>query len=316
MQRSNSPATSIGFGYSSTGLKTPYKTSDSIFVSLYISKMPMSMPQFRFPFTKKAQLPPVSTEDPASTTPASTPSLEDSTPRSHRREKSVSSIAILPRRPSREEDNNTYKLSGQFSPALPSWRSDGREVNADLILFAVVNDSGIYLPPSPVEKKSFWGKREASSAPAQEVPDTQDIGFAISRESFDSYRRSFDISARTHLSDSQRPSMQSSRSSLDAMAWGRSSLDATPNRLPSIDVTESASEDDEEGEEFRDVDLNENAQGQKKRGFLGRFVTGHAADDDFKGRARSSTATWRREHNKDAEELSAMIKGSNHLIAV
>ncbi|KAK6335590.1 hypothetical protein TWF696_002358 [Orbilia brochopaga] len=252
--------------------------------------MPVSLPQFRLPFSRKAQPPPVSTEEPAAALPVSVPSIEDSTPRSHRREKSTSSISIIPRRSSREEDNNTYKLS-------------------------VVNDSGVYLPPSPVEKKSFWGKRETPSVPSQEAPDTQDIGFAISRESFDSYRRSFDISARTHIPDSQRPSLQSSRSSLDALGWGRSSLDATPNRLPSADVTESASEDDEEGE-FRDVDLNETSQGQKKRGFLGRFVTGHAADDDFKGRARSSTDTWRREHNRDAEELSAMVKGSNHLIAV
>ncbi|KAF3909832.1 hypothetical protein ABW21_db0204005 [Orbilia brochopaga] len=258
--------------------------------------MPVTMPQFRFPFTRKSQPQPQSapapTEEPAVVTTPALPSLEDSTPRSHRREKSTSSISIIPRRSSREEDNNTYKLS-------------------------VVNDSGIYLPPSPVEKKSFWGKRDTPSVPAKEVPDTQDMGFAISRESFDSYRRSFDISARTHIPDSQRPSMQSSRSSLDALGWGRSSLDATPNRLPSVDVTESASEDDEEEAEFRDVDLNENPQAQKKKGgFLGRFVTGHAAEDDFKGRARSATATWRREHNRDAEELSAMVKGSNHLIAV
>ncbi|KAF3905449.1 hypothetical protein ABW20_dc0103853 [Dactylellina cionopaga] len=262
--------------------------------------MPVSMPQFRFPFSSKKVQPapvvaPAPVEEEAPVTEA--PVLEASTPQSHRREKSSGSISIISRR-SREEDNNTYKLS-------------------------TVNDSGIYLPPSPVdEKKAFWGRRESSTGSMQDAPDTQDIGFAITRESFDSYRRSFDISARTHLSDSQRPSMQSSRSSFDALGWGRSSLDAMPNRLPSIDVSESASEDEEE---FRDVDLNDNAQ-TKKKSFLGRFVGSNTEEvkdvKDFKPvkehkvRHRSATDTWRREHNKDAEELSAMVKGSNHLIAV
>ncbi|KAK6356402.1 hypothetical protein TWF718_000762 [Orbilia javanica] len=276
--------------------------------------MPVSMPQFRFPFSKRAQAaavpaaPIVEEPTPAAaatvdTTPP-TVSVDDSTPRSHRREKSTGSLSIMTRR-SREEDTNTYKLS-------------------------TVNDSGIYLPPSPVEKKAFWGRKEAPTGSPVEAPDTQDIGFAITRESFDSYRRSFDISARTQISDSQRPSMQSSRSSFDALGWGRPSFDA-PNRLPSIDVSESASEEDDG--EFRDVDLNDQP---KKRGFLGRFVPGQstqptqpirpfhtntpravqAGEEDVKGRGRSATAVWRREHNKDAEELSAMVKGSNHLISV
>ncbi|KAK6495299.1 hypothetical protein TWF481_003324 [Arthrobotrys musiformis] len=281
--------------------------------------MPVSMPQFRFPFSKKATPATVPAapivEEPATaptvdtvvetTTPA-LPSVDDSTPRSHRREKSTGSLSIMTRRTSREEDTNTYKLS-------------------------TVNDSGIYLPPSPVEKKSFWGKKETTNGSPVEAPDTQDIGFAITRESFDSYRRSFDISARMQVSDSQRASMQSSRSSFDALGWGRPSFEA-PNRLPSIDVSESASEEDEA--EFRDVDLNDQP---KKRGFLGRFVPGQTTqpalpavrpfhthtpraasvgEEDLKGRGRSATAVWRREHNKDAEELSAMVKGSNHLISV
>ena len=249
--------------------------------------MPVSMPQFRFPFSKKAQpatAPAVETGAAVTETPVAV----DSPPQAHRREKSTSSISIISRR-SREEDNNTYKLS-------------------------TVNDSGVYLPPSPVEKKGFWGKRESANASPAEVPESQDIGFAITRESFDSYRRSFDISARMHIPDSQRLSLQSSRSSFEALGWGIPSLDAKPNRLPSIDVSESASED--EDSEFRDVDLNDNSQAQKKRGFLGRFTPGHSTDEEIKGRNRSATATWRKEHNKDAAELSAMIKDSNHLIAV
>ncbi|KAF3929320.1 hypothetical protein AA313_de0209134 [Arthrobotrys entomopaga] len=253
--------------------------------------MPVSMPQFRFPFSRKAQpaatpaaTSTASVEEPAPT--AVPPVVEDSTPRTHKRDKSSVSISIITRK-SREEDNNVYKLS-------------------------TVNDSGVYLPPSPVEKKGYWGRRESSSGSPIEVPDSGDIGFAITRESFDSYRRSFDISARTQVSESQRASMQSSRSSLEALGWGVSSLDAKPNRMPSIDVSETAS-DDEDGE-FRDVDLNDNSQAQKKRHFLGRFGAGSTTNEEPQGRARSSTATWRREHNRDAEELGAMIKGSNLLI--
>jgi hypothetical protein len=50
------------------------------------------------------------------------------------------------------------------------------------------------LQPSPQEKKSFW-KRENSSSSAKNRPPIipPDEQFTISRESFDSYRRSFVI---------------------------------------------------------------------------------------------------------------------------
>lgn len=58
----------------------------------------------------------------------------------------------------------------------------------------MVNDSGVYLPPSPVEKEATWPRRylsrnstdTKSSVGAGEIEH-----FSISRESFDSYRRSF-----------------------------------------------------------------------------------------------------------------------------
>ncbi|KFY01895.1 hypothetical protein O988_02470, partial [Pseudogymnoascus sp. VKM F-3808] len=53
---------------------------------------------------------------------------------------------------------------------------------------SVVNDSGVYLPPSPPEKKSFWPRRSnpsnASSSTTRSFAEIEP--FSISRESFDS----------------------------------------------------------------------------------------------------------------------------------
>lgn len=63
---------------------------------------------------------------------------------------------------------------------------------------SVVNDSGVYLPPSPPEKKGFWSRRSNPTGGANSYDDEKEIEpFSISRESFDSYRRSFDISAKS-----------------------------------------------------------------------------------------------------------------------
>lgn len=78
--------------------------------------MPVSMPQFRFPFTKKTQpapaSPPSTEEAPVSHGPVTETTFEDVAPRGHRREKSTGSISIMSRS-SREEDNNIYELSGK-----------------------------------------------------------------------------------------------------------------------------------------------------------------------------------------------------------
>jgi len=81
------------------------------------------------------------------------------------------------------------------------------------------------------------------------------------------------------------------------------------NTLPSIDVSESS-----EDEEFRDVDLTDSQHPQKKKGFLNRLVGGNSDDHAAKGRSRSSTLTWRKEHNKDAEELGAMAQDNAKVI--
>lgn len=126
---------------------------------------------------------------------------------------------------------------------------------------SVVNDSGVYLPPSPPEKKSFWPKRSNPSGTSIGTRDSEsDIEpFPISRESFDSYRRSFDISARSPVLPHD---------------IGRQSLDsARLPRLPRSAVKERRFERQpptaEEG--FEDVGLNEEHKQVKRRGFFSKF---------------------------------------------
>ncbi|KAK0104670.1 hypothetical protein ONS95_004944 [Cadophora gregata] len=131
---------------------------------------------------------------------------------------------------------------------------------------SVVNDSGVYLPPSPPEKKGFWPKRSHPSGTSTNTRNSEDIEpFSISRESFDSYRRSFDISARSPVVGHE---------------IGRQSLDsARLPRLPRSAMNERRFERQpptaEEG--FEDVGLNdEQAKQTKKKGFFSKFGDSNA----------------------------------------
>lgn len=134
---------------------------------------------------------------------------------------------------------------------------------------SVVNDSGVYLPPSPPEKKSFWPKRSPSAHPPPSRSSPAEIEpFSISRESFDSYRRSFDISARSPVVP-QEPYIR-----------GRHSLD-TMTRLPRSAIGDRKFERQpptaEEG--FEEVGLNDEnkppaqnmQQAQKRKSFFSKF---------------------------------------------
>jgi len=86
----------------------------------------------------------------------------------------------------------------------------------------VVNDSGVYLPvsyfckrserdangivkPSPPEKKGLWPRRSNVSSATKTSEDIEH--FSISRESFDSYRRSFVRFLRSLLKPHLQPSI-------------------------------------------------------------------------------------------------------------
>jgi len=96
---------------------------------------------------------------------------------------------------------------------------------------SVVNDSGVYLPPSPPEKKSFWPRRagnlSATSINTRTTSNDDIDPFPISRESFDSYRRSFDISARSPISPVDG---YGSRQSLDSVRMPRMPRSAIGDR--------------------------------------------------------------------------------------
>ncbi|KAJ0327849.1 hypothetical protein COL5a_005434 [Colletotrichum fioriniae] len=172
--------------------------------------------------------------------------------------KASSSLSV---RSSKSQDNGEYKMS-------------------------VVNDSGVYLPvctlaataptlekftnahaqPSPTEEKGLWPSKYLGSG--RNSTDTRSNSgeiehFSISRESFDSYRRSFDITARSPIPQNDFPARQS----LDSARYPRlprSALDRH-RELPTAD------------EGFEDVGLDDQKhqqqhhQSSRMRGLFSRF---------------------------------------------
>lgn len=159
-----------------------------------------------------------------------------------------------------------------------------------------INDSGVYLPPSPQqEKPTFWHSKSNVSTTSSNHRSllSENEPFNISRESFDSYRRSFDISARSPVTDVGNETYP--RQSLDARRSvdARRSLDvrrsrATPRSSMQQSRPESQPQVPEEG--FEDVGLNDEpkAQPQKKRGIFSRFGDNNNTNDKQEDRPSSS----------------------------
>ena len=149
-----------------------------------------------------------------------------------------------------------YKLSGKsrcpgHSPPLPPSPSARRRHADPTRPPPEISDNGAYLPPSPPlsatdsTRRSFWAASTTSSRTSTSTShnhrallhaNSGDDQFSISRESFDSYRRSFDISARSPVRDSAPP-----RQSLDSRTFSpplpRAS--AAAERRPPSSVTSS-----------------------------------------------------------------------------
>ncbi|KAJ5898240.1 hypothetical protein N7504_008528 [Penicillium tannophilum] len=138
---------------------------------------------------------------------------------------------------------------------------------------SVVNDSGVYLPPSPPEKQSFWSRYPGSTRSSNHHRDLVDENepFSISRESFDSYRRSFDISARAPVCH---------HDSVPA----RTSLDSRFCRVTSPAVRSTTFEKPEvmKEEVFEEVGLNDEVK-PKKKGIFARF--GDSSDAPSSGKS-------------------------------
>ncbi|KAI0110065.1 hypothetical protein F4814DRAFT_425619 [Daldinia grandis] len=149
-------------------------------------------------------------------------------------------------------------IIGSKASSSLSIRSTKSPDNGDYKM-SVVNDSGVYLPPSPTEDKALWPRRSAASRTSMDTRSSfGDIEhFSISRESFDSYRRSFDISARSPVMahDQQRQSLDSARFP----------------RSPRISVRNRPWDPPTAEEGFEDVGLNDDQKQPKKRGFFAKF---------------------------------------------
>ncbi|EME49929.1 hypothetical protein DOTSEDRAFT_68673 [Dothistroma septosporum NZE10] len=172
-----------------------------------------------------------------------------------------------------------------------------------------INDSGVYLPPSPTEKKSFWGttaSRSTTSSSLHKCAFDENEPFSISRESFDSYRRSFDISARSPIVQAQegRP-----RASLDSRTFLPPPRNSNSFYRP-VQVPQTQEED-----KFEDVNIDDpKPQPVKKKGIFARMLD---SDDhaDSNGRPISSHdkhSTWhnltsrRRGQSGQGAELGSM----------
>ncbi|PWI75004.1 hypothetical protein PCL_08318 [Purpureocillium lilacinum] len=183
---------------------------------------------------------------------------------------------------------------------------------------SVVNDSGVYLPvsgqyivssvrrstdreqPSPTEEKGQWPRKYLSSRASSDTRSSfGDIEhFSISRESFDSYRRSFDISARSPITGHDMPTRQS----LDSARFPRLPRSAIDRRM-----MERQPPTAEEG--FEDVGLDDHKQPPRKRGFFSKF--GDSQDKDGHLAEPSPVSRFlmpvrKRGHSGQGSELGAM----------
>ncbi|OOQ90504.1 hypothetical protein PEBR_04240 [Penicillium brasilianum] len=174
-------------------------------------------------------------------------------------------------------DEARLSPNGRPGPAPITIRRSCDDQQPPEYKLSVVNDSGVYLPPSPPEKQSFWHRYPGSSRSANHRDlVNENEPFSISRESFDSYRRSFDISARSPVIYAEAVP---SRTSLDSRFCRINS--------PSMRSTSFERPDRMEEEAFEEVGLNDEAK-PKKRGLFARF--GDSSNDTQQAANKSSTS--------------------------
>lgn len=185
--------------------------------------------------------------------------------------KTSSALSITSSR--RSNDNGEYKMS-------------------------VVNDSGVYLPPSPVEKgEPSWPKKYLSrnSEDNRNSLSADREHFTISRESFDSYRRSFDISARSPVANNDTPP---TRQSLDSARFPR----------PRVSMSERRLEPPTAEDPFEDVGLDDDRHKQqqqpRRKGFFSKFGSDHSDAAAASGQQPQSAG-----HSPSAPMVSRFLPG-------
>ncbi|EEQ30981.1 conserved hypothetical protein [Microsporum canis CBS 113480] len=222
---------------------------------------------------------------------------------------------------SRVDEPNEYKMSGKASVIYTPLNS-GSSGSCTLHKYwltdylyrtthVVVSDNGVYLPPSPTETNSYW-QRPSSRKASRNLLDENEP-FSISRESFDSYRRSFmanryhrlqDISARSPVS--QHSDTAASRTSLDSRL-SRNCPRSTVNG--SVPEPPTVNDIDEVEDPFEDVPLADGSK-LKKRGLFSRLGDS-SAGSQVQGKSLSSHHTFhfpgrRRGQSGQGAELTSM----------
>ncbi|KAK5137406.1 hypothetical protein LTR08_008984 [Meristemomyces frigidus] len=214
-----------------------------------------------------------------------------------------------------------------------------------------INDSGVYLPPSPPARRSFWSTTATNTNTASSRSTTSshhrsllatdahaNEQFGISRESFDSYRRSFDISARSPVTGAgpTRASLDT-RGSLDARAWPsfqplvpppppttRSSSSFTRGSQVPAQTAETAEEENApdataaaaaaaDANAFEDVDIADKpavAQQPKKRGLFSRITDSGDHHGERPGSADGGRSSWHHLGRKRGQSGSGAELGS------
>ncbi|KAI1197501.1 hypothetical protein F5X97DRAFT_176343 [Nemania serpens] len=182
-------------------------------------------------------------------------------------------------------------VGSRTSSAWSIHSTKGRD-NGDYKM-SVVNDSGVYLPPSPTDEKGLWPRRMANSRTSMDTRSS--IGdiehFSISRESFDSYRRSFDICARSPIMVQDLP-----RQSLDSAVLSRNPRSSVRHYSFERELPTA-----EEG--FEDVGLNDDQKQQhpKKKSFFAKFSEPQESNTHGEGLARFIPGRKRAQSGQGAE---------------
>jgi hypothetical protein len=220
------------------------------------------------------------------------------------------------RNPFRKQDENARPTSGivektSNNATAPPKSIDLAEKQAAEYKLSEINDSGICLPPSPgEERKSFWGHTNSSRSTTSTSTTHRSLikenePFNISRESFDSYRRSFDISGRSPVIGAMgRPSMgERPRPSFDSRTFQPSP------RKPIVPIAA-----EEEG--FVDVGLNDDPKPTpKKRGFLGHFSSSRRRAQSGVGAELEQIDTPEAEENGRTPNETSSVKAKSGTIS-
>ncbi|KAL8809685.1 MAG: hypothetical protein Q9200_003201 [Gallowayella weberi] len=183
--------------------------------------------------------------------------------------------------PSRLNGDTASDRPGYASSRASSSLSIKKREEPSEYKLSVVNDSGVYLPPSPPEKKSFWSRSPTSSTISSNHRSllNENEPFSISRESFESYRRSFvghvsgKSPARTITDFAMLQDISAKSPVPPEPLTPRQSFDARMARPPRSSIKDLPRPQPTDEETFEDVGLSDEAKQQppKKRGIFARF---------------------------------------------